>query len=191
MQIWPVNPLPAGMQRIPYWQGDDVQFDSGAFQSRTTYLRPLYRYTIPFQNFTEVKQRTIIDFWNARRGKAQPFLMKDPYDYFVSSVVAVRSGISTNGQTLQLFDTNSFSIRADTTTINTLSSTLSGWVALGANFNYDQDTGVLTVNTKDAIDVWTAHSLEYFRKVRFMADYNETAVIWNVFNAQLSMWEVY
>lgn len=188
MEIWPASPLPAGLQRIPYWQNDDVDFDSGAFQSRTTFLRPLYRYTIPFQNFNETKQALIIDFWNARRGKAQPFLMKDPYDYAVSSVLGVRSGIVVGSA--QLFDTNSFFVRADTTTIGSLFSSLSGYVTLGSEFQYDQDTGVLTVNTKAATDVWGVRSMEYFRKVRFKSDYQETATIWNVFNAQLTMWEV-
>lgn len=188
MEVWPVNPLPAGLQRTPYWQGDDIDFDSGAFQSRTTFLRPLYRYTIPFQNFNEVKQKLLIDFWNARRGKAQPFLIKDPYDYRVDSVLAVRSGITTSS--FRLFDTNSFFVRADTTTIGSLFSTLSGFVSLGSEFTYNQDTGVLNVMSKDATDIWGVRSMEYFRKVRFKADYQEAAVIWNVFNAQISLWEV-
>lgn len=188
MEVWPASPLPAGLQRIPYWQSDDITFDSGAYQGRTTFVRPLYRYTIPFQNFNETKQGLIINFWNARKGKVQPFLMKDPYDYRVDSVLAVNSGITTSS--FRLFDTNSFFVRADTTTIGSLFSSVSGYVTLGSEFTYDQDTGVLNVLSKDTTDIWGVRSMEYFRKVHFKNDYQEQAVIWNVFNAQLNFWEV-
>jgi hypothetical protein len=191
LPIWPVSPLPAGMDRSPFWKLDENFYDSGAYQAMTTYLRPLYQYTIPFQNFTETKQATLIAFWNQqRRAGNQPFYMKDPYDYQVSSVIVANSGVL-SAATLQIFDANSFFIRVDTATIGTFLSALSGSVTLGTQYQYNVDSGILTVTSKAINDVWTGVSMQYWRKLVFSNQYRETAVMWNLFSATVEMKEIY
>jgi hypothetical protein len=187
--IFPVSPLPANTDRTKFWKTDDVTYDSGAYQAMTTFTRPLFRWSIPWQNVTEIKQGALATFVDSVKGKTYPFLMKDPYEYQVNSVLAVRSGV-TNGATLQLYDTRSFFVIADTTTISSLYSLQSGYVSLGAHFDYNQDTGILTVNTKAPEDVWAARSMEYFRKCVFAEDYRDTSVIWNIFNLTLAINEI-
>lgn len=186
--IMPVSPLPAGLDRTRVWKTDGNQYDSGAWVAMTTYVRPLVKYSIPFVNFTEVKQALLATLADSVQGTTLPFLMKDPYEYQVSSVLAVDSGVGAG--TLQLYDTRSFFVRADTLSIGSLFSSKSGFVTLGAEYGYDQDTGIFTVNTKATDDIWGVRSMEYFRKVHFSADYRDTAVIWNVFNATVQIDEI-
>ena len=129
---------------------------------------------------------TIVD---SVKGGTYPFLMKDPYEFAVSSVLAANSGV-VQPTTLQLYDTRSFFVRADTTTVGSLFSSLSGYVRLGQQYNYDQDTGVFTVNTKAINDVWGVRSMEYYRKCKFDGDYSDSAVIWNIWNAQIKIKEI-
>lgn len=187
--IFPVSPLPAGLDRTRNWKTDGNQYDSGAYQAMTTFSRPLMNYSIPWQNMTEQKQQLLMTIVDSVKGRTFPFLMKDPYEYQVASVEVGDSG-TTNGATLQIYDTRSFFVRADTTTIGSLFSATSGFVTLGTEYDYDQDTGVLTVNTKDFGDVWGARSMEYYRKCVFKEDYRETAVLWNIFNAQVQINEI-
>jgi hypothetical protein len=187
--IFPVSPLPAGLTRQFHWKTDEALYDSGASTGMTTFQRPLYRYSIPFINYNEIKQGPLAAFFNVVKGKTLPFLMKDPYDYRVNSVMGVRSGYASGSGDLRLYDTNSYQVRADTTTIGSLFSSLSGWVTLGAEYSYSQDTGLLTVNTKAQNDVWGVRSMQYWRKVKFTNDYTESAVIWNIFGSQIDMRE--
>jgi hypothetical protein len=107
----------------------------------------------------------------------------------VNSVMGVRSGI-TNAATSFLFDTNSYMVRADTTTVGSMFSTLSGYIRNGFEYSYDQDTGLLTVNTKDITDVWGVRSMQYYKKVKFISDFKETSPLWNVFNATVQVKEM-
>lgn len=187
--IFPVSPLPAGLERTKSWGENDSVFDSGASITMTAFQKPLYRYSIPWSNITEVKQQVIFDFFDTVRGRTMPFLLKDPYEYRVNSVLAVQSGFASGSGTVQLFDTKSFMVRADTTTIGSLFSSLSGFVTLGSEFSYEQDTGVLTVNTKAVNDVWGVRSMEYWRKVKFDGDYQENATLWKIWNVSLKFRE--
>lgn len=186
--IMPVSPLPAGIGRTRDWKTDGQRYDSGAWQAMTTYTRPLFQYQIPFQNINEVKLGLLTTLADSVQGTTLPFLMKDPYEYQVSSVLAVASGVSAG--TLQLYDTRSFFIRADTTTVGSLFSALSGYVKLGTNYNYDQDTGILTIITKSNTDAWGVRSAEYFRKVHFANNFQDQAVLWNIFNATIQIDEI-
>ena len=188
LPTFPFSPLPAGTERFKNW-GESVQrYDSGERQGLSPFVRPLYQWTFPINNMTEIKQSSLWSFWDTRKGQTLPFLMKDPYDSQVNSVVAIRSGISAG--TLFLYDTNSYMLRADTTTIGSLFSTLSGYVLLGTDYNYDQDSGVLTITTKSNTDVWRAMSMSYFKKVAFASEYRERSPIWNVFDAVISIEEL-
>jgi hypothetical protein len=189
MLIFPALPLPAQTDRTRAWGGGGTQYDSGAYQAMTPYSRPMMKYSVPYTNFNEIKQALIQTFVDSVQGPNRPFLIKDPYEFAVSSVLAVRSGVI-GVTTCQLYDTRSFFVRADTTTVGSLFSTLSGYVRNGHEYNYDQDTGVLTVNSKASTDVWGVRSMEYFRKVAFVGDYRDTAALWNIWNATLNMNEI-
>jgi hypothetical protein len=191
--VWPASPLPAGTDRTPFWQMDENFYDSGAHQAMTPYARPLYRYAIPYRNFTESKRAVLLSFWNQQRRQGNaPFLIKDPYDYAVASVEAVPFGFATGSGSVRLYDTSSFFIRVDTTTVASLFSALSGYVRNGVEYSYNIETGLLTVNVKNVNDTWGARSLEYFRKVVFAPgyQYREQGVIWNVFEANVELQEV-
>lgn len=182
LPTFPLSPMYATMTRIPFWNEDVNEYDSGQSQGFTSYAKPLYQYAIPIPLMTSVKQSSLWTFIrDVARGKLNPFLLKDPYDNAVNSVMGVRSGI-TQTTTLFLYDTNSYMVRADTTTISSLSSTLSGYQRLGIAYSYDQDSGVLTVNTKAATDVWGVQSMSYWKKVRLAGPYIEKAIIWGNFS---------
>jgi len=189
MEIFPVSPLPAQVQRVFKFNATVARYDSGARQAFSAWKKPLYEWQVPWQNMNETKQNTLASFAKDMFGPVTPFLMKDPYDYRVNSVLAVNTN-QTQGGTLQTFDTKSFAIRVDTTTIGSLTSNLSGFVTLGSEYDYDQDTGVLTVNTIAATDFWTAQSLQYFRKVAFKEDYSDVSVIWNIFGSRMVIEEI-
>lgn len=188
-QIFPASPLPADLGREKSWGDNQILYDSGVMQGDSPYIKPLYRWTVPFKNYTEIKQSSLWAFWDKVQGRTFPWLMKDPYDYFVNSVMGVRSGI-TNAATLQVFDTNSYSVRPDTLYIGSLFSTLSGYVRLGIEYGIEQDTGILTVNTKAVTDVWGVRSLFYFKKCTFRAPYQEKSPLWNIFNTDFTIWEL-
>jgi hypothetical protein len=188
MMTFPFSPFPGGTTRMKDWNSAQQDFDSGDRVGLSNWIRPLYRYTLPIQNMTEIKQSSLWAFWDSVRANAFPFLLKDPYDNAVNSVMGVRSGTSTG--TLFLYDTRSYMVRADTTSVGSLFSALSGYVKLGTDYNYDQDSGVLTLVTKSNTDVWGVRSMSYFKKCFFRGDYKETSRIWNIFNGQLQIDEV-
>lgn len=180
LPIFPLSPMPAGMTRWKDWASDKQQYDSGLMIGFSPWTKPLYHYSFPVKAMNELKQAPLWAFVDTVKQTTYPFLMKDPYDYRVNSVLAVRSGL-TNAATVFLYDTNSYMLRADTTTIGSLSSTLSGFVRLGVQYQYSQDTGILTVSTKGVADVWGVRSMQYWKKVSFGSPWKEQAIIWNIF----------
>lgn len=187
MNIFPI-PIYGGVQRVKQWGANIVRYDSGMRQADTAFLKPLYDYqmTIPYMN--EFRQSSLWHFIDLQRSETDPFLMKDPYDYIVNSVFAVRSGLTTGS--MFLFDTNSYMVRADTTTIGSLFSSLSAYVKLGTNYTYDQGTGILTLTTKASTDVWGVRSMQYFKKCAFKDTYTEQSPSWNIFGGTLSIEEI-
>jgi hypothetical protein len=186
--IFPVSPLPANIDRNAFWKVDKVKYDSGARQAMSTFVRPLYRYRIPIPVYNEIKQSSLMYFWNQVKGETLPFFMKDPYDYWVNSAIVVRSGLI-SAATIYMYDANSFKIYPDTTTVGSLFSSLSGYVTAGSEYNIEQDTGILRVNTKATTDVWRVTSIQYFRKCALEQTYNERAIIWNIFGTELTVEE--
>lgn len=186
---FPFSPLPGGTERFKDWNENVDVYDSGAEQAGSPFLRPLYNYTIPIKNMQDTKQQSLWAFWDTVKGRVSPFLMMDPYDYSVNSVLGVDSGV-TNAATLQLYDTRSYLVRADTTTIGSLFSAASGYVTLGSEYSYDQDNNILTVNTKVSSDVWGVRSMFYFKKCKFAGPYVEQSPLWNTFNTTLKVREV-
>ena len=89
-----------------------------------------------------------------------------------------------------VFDLSSFFVRVDTTTIGSMTSNKSGFVTLGQEYDYDQDTGKLTVMSIDTDDSWHANSLQFFHKAKFQGKYSETGIIWNQFSLRLIIREI-
>jgi len=189
LNIFPTSPLPAGMTREPFWNESKVKYDSGARQATTPYIRPLQRYNIPFKNINEVKQSGVFSFWNLQKGMTTPFLMKDPIDFRINSAF-VTSGDVTEPASLGLHDVTSFFVLVDTTTIGSMTSNKSGFVTLGSEYDYDQDTGLLTVKSIDTDDYWQLTSAQYFKKCAFEQQYRETGIIWNQFSVNLKIEEL-
>lgn len=189
LATFPFSPLYAQMTREKHWNDQQNIYDSGDIQGFSNWMRPLYQYTMPISLFLDTKQQSLWRFWDQQKGTVTPFLIKDPYDNAVNSVLAVRSGI-TNAATLYLFDINSYFVRADTATVGSLFSVLSGYVRNGVEYSYAQDTGLLTVNTKVSNDTWGVRSMSYWKKVKFSSQYVETAIIWNMFTTQITMMEM-
>ena len=189
LNIFPTSPLPAGLTRAPFWNESVAKYDSGARQATTPYVRPLMKYQIPFRNINEIKQSGLFSFYNLSRGMTDTFLMKDPIDFEVNSVLVVTTN-QTDPVSTNIYDLSSYFIRVDTTTLGSLTSNKSGFVTLGSEFDYDQDIGLLTINSIDIDDFWTAQSLQYFRKCAFEQQYRETGIIHNQFSVNLTIEEV-
>jgi hypothetical protein len=190
LNIFPTSPLPAGLTRAPFWNTSVVKYDSGARQATTPFVRPLLKYQIPFKNINELKQSAVYSFWNLQRGMTFPFLMADPIDFRVNSVFVVSGDAVSEPASLGIFDVTSFFILVDTTTIGSMTSNKSGFVTLGSEYDYDQDTGNLTVKSIDNDDSWTASSLQYFKKVAFESQYRETGIISGQFSVNVVIEEL-
>ena len=119
-----------------------------------------------------------------------PFLMKDPDTFRVNSALAVATNFLVNPVSLNLFDTRSYFIRADTTTIGSMTSALSGFVVLGTDYDYEQDTGLLTVHSINSGDFWTVSSAQFFHKCAFASTYKESIIIWRQFSIRLEIEEI-
>lgn len=188
--IFPSSPLPGGLRRKKDWNGNYARYDSGAGQGFTAWTQPRFEWGVPWKNINEIKQGVLSTFVDSVRGMVDPFLIKDAYDYQVGSVQFVNSN-QTQGSTLQTFDVRSFHIRVDTTFIGSLTSAVSGFVTLGSEYDYDQDNGIITVNTFTALDIWSNPStIEFFRKVHFKNEYSDTSPIWNQFQVALVIEEL-
>jgi len=192
LAIFPTSPLPGGMVKTQDWNETDTRYDSGAAQGLTPFLRPLMRYSFPYRNINEIKNESLQLFVKQQRNGVTPFLMKDPdpLDFRINSVF-VTSGDVTEPASLNIFtETTSFFVHVDTTTIGSLTSNKSGFVTLGSEYDYDQDTGLLTVKSIDTDDFWTAASLQYFKKCKFAGKFTQTSPIWNQFSTTLIIEEI-
>ncbi len=190
LAVWPDSPQPAGQSMEPEWGEIVNRFDSGVHHATTTYARPLYSdWAIPWKNIPQAKRDTILGFVNSMRAGTQTFLVKHHKDFRVNSVLAASVGY-TAGDSFFTYDVNSFLIRADTTTIGSLFSTLSGFVTLGSEYQYDQDTGIMTADSIDVTDLWRIESVQYFRKVYIKRNYRETGIIEGQYSGAITLDEV-
>ena len=190
LSIWPDSPQPAGQGMTPNWGDDSVRYDSGGHHGVTSYGKPLYtNWTMPWKNIPQAKRDTILDFVNSHKMGATPFLVKHHQDFRVNSVLVASAGY-TAGTSLFTYDTNSYMIRVDTTTIGSLTSTVSVFVVLGTDYTYDQDTGILTATSINVGDVWTASSLQYYRKAFISGKYQETGIIEGQYSGRITIDEI-
>ena len=189
LPIFPVSPLPANLSRVKDWNENVTVYDSGEFQGDTPYVKSLVKYTFPIKLMTETKQQAIWNFVDLVKGKTQPFLMSDPYSFQINSTMAAGSGV-TNAATLFIYDVIGYMVRPNTATVSSLFSALSGFVTMGQEYGIEQDTGILTVNTKDVTDVWGVRSMTYYKKVHFDESYTDTSILWNLFSGQIVIQEL-
>lgn len=194
LPLFPLTPMPAGLNRTVNWGESTTTYDSGEFQGSTAFVRPLLTWTIPVSLMTEIKQSSLWAFQKTTKGMIGPFLLKDPYEFRINSMLGAGSGFvvvsGTAASTLYFRDTNSYMVRPDTTTIGSMFSILSGYVTLGVEYSVEQDTGIVTIYTKASTDIWSVRSLEYFRKAHFTKQYGEGAILWNLFSTTLTVAEL-
>lgn len=190
LPTFPYSPLPAALTRTLNWGENVVTYDNGEQQADTPFIKPLFVWSIPIDLMLDTKQSSLFAFANDRKGMTRPFLIKDAYEYKLPSLIEVTTN-QTNGSTLFFTTEQGWMVRPDTTTCSTLFSAISGHVTLGAEYSIEQDTGVVTINTIGATDYWATNAnAEYFRKAKFSSQYGDTAKLWGIFTAQLSITEV-
>lgn len=187
LPIFPTSPLPAALDREPFWGNNVTQFDSGLYQGSTPYLKPLYRYNMSFQNIPRSKQSSLHAFYNARKGKMSPFLMQDPYDYSATGGVVVATG--TNVSSFLLANSDGWTLFPKSGSI-LLTSNLSGNLTQGSHWVMNGDNGIIVASMRPtSTDYWFIKSAEYYRKVVF-SNFAENSSIWNQFSAQISIMEI-
>lgn len=187
LAIFPSSAVPAGMRRTQNWNESDVTFDSGAYQAMTPFSRPLWKYEIPWQNINEIRQQMILTHVNSVKGRVFPWFFKDPYEFRIGSQEQL-AGLST-GNTGYFTDDKGFFVYADATTVQTIACG-AGFAALGVEFNYNQDSGIVTLLDKGVGSAWSTASGEYFRRVRYSKPYSDLGVLWQQFGVDIAFDEV-
>ena len=187
LSILVMSPLPADLTRDPQWGESAVRYDNGARQASTPYVKPLYRYTVNFSNIPRSKQSSLEAFYNARRGKVDPFLMQDPYDFSGQGAVIVRTG--TNPSSFWAVTAQGYPVIARSGFLRIVSA-LSGTLTQGSHYILDQSTGIIVASMRPtSSDHWTATSLEFYKKVAF-SSYSEQSRSWNVFGGSFVIEEI-
>jgi hypothetical protein len=177
---FPFSPLYTEMTRQKSWNENSTKYDSGDVQGFTNWAKPLYRYGFKITMMTETKQGSLWDFYDNVQATVQPWLMKDPYDSNVGSVIVANSGF-TQGNTTYVYNTKSYMVRPDTTSVGSFFSSLSGYVTAGSEYTIERDTGIMKVNTKATADIWRANSMSVWKKCKFDGPLIENDVMWNIF----------
>ena len=187
LSIIPTSPLPAAMDREPFWNNNTTRFDSGKYQASTPYRKPLYRYTFSIGNFPRSKQSSLHAFYNTLKGKMTPFLMQDPYDYSSPGGIVVATG--TAPTSFMLINSSGWSLFPKSGSV-LLTSNLSGNLTQGSHWVLDGDTGIIVASMRPtSADYWYVKSAEYYRKVVF-TNFAESSPIWGQFNGQISIEEI-
>lgn len=92
--------LAIGTQGGPTWSTRQVPLASGIVRRNAQRSRPLYRYSVLYQNLEPQYYQAVIDAFNACRGGAYGFRLRDPIDFdAVDEPFAIGTGSS---QTVQL-----------------------------------------------------------------------------------------
>lgn len=189
--VWPSSPAPADFTFEPVWASDDTRYESGGGQSATTYFKPLYEYTVNYQNAQGAKVTSLEAFWNLVKGHVTPWFWTDPrsQNHYVTSadlttIVASRR--------LYRFYTQGNSWRCiPASGAFTFRSTLSGALTQGVHYAFSQDNGTVTifsasVNSSDSYS-WNG---TYFKKVRFDRNFRPSSRIWDNYQFSLEFYEV-
>lgn len=95
--------LAIGTQGGATWRTREVPLSNGIVRRNASRSRPLYRYAILYQNLLPAQHKAVLDAFNACRGAAYGFRLRDPAEF---SVVDQPIGVGTgSSQTLQLVKT--------------------------------------------------------------------------------------
>ena len=186
--IFPLSPPPASMEREPFWNTQVLNYDSGVDQAHTGWDKPLYRFSIPWQNMPVSKLNSIEAFWHDRKAFLKPFLFQDPYFNTISAYVMKAGGTAIKtGYMLNNFGHRSFPMSGSIS----MTSTLSGAYLIGSHYTIDSLTGVVNfVNTVAAADVITINSAGYYLLCRFSAPLRSQSPIWQHFNLPIQIVEI-
>lgn len=185
--IFPVSPVPADFRRTINWGGSKVKFDSGARQSNTGFVRPMYSYDMGFKNMPPAKRDQLLTLVQSVRGTIDPFWFPDPYDS-VNSAQTVGTGITAGSA--NILNQYGHLIRPTSVQVSTLYSTLSGYVTRGTHYTYNLNSAFITITTKNTGDTWAVQSLGgLFKKCSFDQDYSDTGVLWNIWGANIAFTE--
>lgn len=188
MMIFPTSPVWADITREPRWNEEVYHYDSGAFQGSTPWARPLYTYEIQGKNYEIAKQSSLEAFWNSLKGRATPFLFKDPYAYATSSAITQPSSTNMgNGSGFYLVEANSWRVIPDSAFLS-IRDTRSGVLVSGSHYVASLDNGWITVKVAVS-SVWTS-SFQYFRKCVFDDGFAPGSDIWNNFHVNLVIREI-
>jgi hypothetical protein len=181
------SPLPADFARQPKWGETVLRYDSGARQASTTYIKPLYTYSINFSNFPRAKQSSLEAFYNDRNGPAEPFLMQDPYDN--SSPGGVVVAPNTSPTSFWIVTSRGYPVIAKSGSLR-LISTLSGVLTQNTHYVLEQDTGIIVASMRpSSLDTWYVASCEFYKKVAFVS-YTENSRFWNMFGGTFVVEEI-
>lgn len=187
--VYPNSPPPANYDRSPQWSVEANRYFSGKAQFSTSYVRPLYDYTLSYENAPEARRKELEDFWNDRNGERLPFLFTDPKtEHHYANSVAL--GYFVSSRMGRFYTTNSWRVLACSGYFNIFSA-LSGQLTNGVHYAYSQDNGFFTVftahiNSTDTFR-WTG---TYARLCHFDKDFNPKSRLWGNYAFNVDFYEV-
>lgn len=175
------------MDRQRYWGESSVKFDSGAYQSSTPYVKPLYTFSIALANIPRSKQSSLSAFYDEMRGRVTPFLIQDPYDFNAATGIVVTTGTAPTSFFLKT--PTGFPVFAKSGSV-VITSNLSGALTQNSHWVLDGTTGIIVASMRPtSADFWTVTSGEFYKKVAF-TEYAENSPIWNIFNGSVTIQEI-
>lgn len=134
-----------GTQGGPTWSTRKVGLKSGIVRRNATRSRPLYRFTVLYNNLSAEHHEDVIDAFNACRGGLYSFRLKDWSDFVATSELFPVTGTG-SPQTLQLSKNYTFSTE---TVARPIHKPVAGTVVVTANgtpisASVDYTTGMAT-----------------------------------------------
>lgn len=94
-----LDKLALGTQGGPTWATRQVELANGVVRRNASRSRPQYRYAILYQNLSPADHKAVIDAFNACRGAAFGFRLRDPAENTVTAMdFAIGTGASQSVQ---------------------------------------------------------------------------------------------
>lgn len=160
--------LAIGTQGGPTWSTRQVALASGIVRRNAQRSRPLYRFAILYQNLLPDQHKAVRDAFNACRGGAFGFRLRDPSDFEAfDEPIAVGTGAS---QTVQLVKSYTWATQSVARPIRKPNPgaviRANGVVLVGASVNTTNGMATFTAPAGQAV-TWTG---TFDVPVRFEAD---------------------
>lgn len=188
--VYPHSPPPANYDREPRWPSEDSRYETGKAQFSTVYVRPLYEYSLSYENAQDGRRKLIEDFWNQQQGHVRPFFFTDPKTehHYVGSANIGFFVTSFAGRFYT--DTNSWRV-IPASGYFTVFTALSGNLTNGVHYAYSQDNGYFTVFTAflNSSDTYSWGGT-YFRKVHFNRSFRPRSRLWGNYGFTVEFDEV-